>query len=541
MSRPKQASIAAFLIVALSVPAAIASGEDATAMDGAPQGPEVVVLEAGAQPRHELRYDLIEGQTEGFAMTAGGAGRVTDQGTRSPWVETPAMTFTGTSTVTAANEDGTYDIEMVIAEVAMTDDDVDPAVAEQLRAQMEGLTMRYRIDERGRVLQSETTATPGALAAGFQPGLIDSLSVQMVQPLPSEPVGVGAVWDVRSEAIDPSLGYTMVTTTTTTFDALRPDGTFELSGEGRIGSPDQELVIPGMPDSFKATLDELAGEVSYRWVIDPTKVVVGVEGGSTVVFAMTIDTGDGAQSSEMEMRMDMSQEPTTVVAADSDATAPPAAGSQAPTLSTPEDAIKEYLAGVADADVGRILGATAVDEVSEGFRFDLYSDRIYAFYPQAQYAPSEHLFFADITRALQAAKILDQVRMLAYSLLSEAPIGSEAVPGTELEPDPLHWGQEFVRQVDPSRLAGITLIDIVQPDPERADSEMMRSLYAKQQATLGADEVSERLAIISFEGETYAVGFTLLRYGDEWFVNLQSSPVAGTDPIGIAMPYTVEE
>ena len=64
-------------------------------------------------------------------------------------------------------------------------------------------------------------------------------------------------------------------------------------------------------------------------------------------------------------------------------------------------------------------------------------------------------------RAMQAAKILSQVRMLAYSLLSETPIGSETIRGSDLDPDPLRWGQDFVRQVDPARLAGIALIDIV--------------------------------------------------------------------------------
>jgi hypothetical protein len=231
----------------------------------------------------------------------------------------------------------------------------------------------------------------------------------------------------------------------------------------------------------------------------------------------------------------------TVVAAEPDTDVPMAAASRSSTLSTPEDAVQEYLAGVAAADVERIIAATAVDEVSAGLRFDLFTERISAFAPNAGYAPSEYPFFAEMTRASQASQILSQVRMLAYSLLSETPIGPQVIPGDDLHPDPLHWAQEFVRQVDPSRLAGITLVDIIQPDPERAESEMVRSLYAKQATPLGADEATERLAIFSFEGETYAVGFTLLRYGDEWRVNYQSSPLGGTDPIGIAMPYTVAE
>ncbi len=228
-------------------------------------------------------------------------------------------------------------------------------------------------------------------------------------------------------------------------------------------------------------------------------------------------------------------------AAEPEANETAAAPSVVPTLSTPEDAIREYLAGVADANVERILGATAVDDVSTGLQFDLITDRIGAFSPETRYAPSEFPFFAEVTRAMQTSQILSQVRMLAYSLLSETPIGPKVIRGPDLEPDPLRWGREFVKQVDPSRLAGITLIDIVQPDPERAESELTRSLYAKMAATLGADDATERLAIISFDVETYAVGFTLLRYGDEWLVNTQFSPSGGTDPTGIAMPYIVEE
>ena len=47
--------------------------------------------------------------------------------------------------------------------------------------------------------------------------------------------------------------------------------------------------------------------------------------------------------------------------------------------------------------------------------------------------------------------------------------------------------------------------------------------------------------LFSFEGQTYSLGFTLLRYGDDWLVSSQSSPIGGTSTIGTATPMSVEE
>jgi len=55
-------------------------------------------------------------------------------------------------------------------------------------------------------------------------------------------------------------------------------------------------------------------------------------------------------------------------------------------------------------------------------------------------------------------------------------------------------------------------------------------------AVQGADELTERVALVMLEGQGYLVGFTLLRYGDGWKVSSQSPPLAGTPSTGVATP-----
>ena len=54
----------------------------------------------------------------------------------------------------------------------------------------------------------------------------------------------------------------------------------------------------------------------------------------------------------------------------------------------------------------------------------------------------------------------------------------------------------------------------------------------------GADELTERLALVAWNGKDYAVGFTLVRYGSDWKVLNQVSSLAGTPVTGAAKPVT---
>ena len=203
---------------------------------------------------------------------------------------------------------------------------------------------------------------------------------------------------------------------------------------------------------------------------------------------------------------------------------------------TPDGAVREYLAGVAAADAGRVLEASAIDEIAEGYRFSESVDRFQAFLPHLMLAPAEYPFYVEVNRAQRADEIMSQVLMLAYGLLS-----GESIDGSALAPVDKAWAEAFVAQVDPARLAGITVMDTRFPRSDLESSGRYLENSATLAATYGADELTERLALFYFEGQTYSLGFTLLRYGDSWLVSSQSSPIGGTNTLGTATPMSVEE
>ena len=205
-------------------------------------------------------------------------------------------------------------------------------------------------------------------------------------------------------------------------------------------------------------------------------------------------------------------------------------------LATPEDAIREYLAGVAAADAERILGASAIDEVAEGFRFAENAELLGAFLPIQSLAPAEYGFFADINRAQQAYRILWSVQMLAFGLLSGEEIDPSGIVPVDRE-----WAASFVERLDPARLAGLEVIDIRFPDADLEHDRRYLENAARRASIYGGDDVTERLVLFSFEDQLYDVGFTLIRHGDAWKVLSQVSPLGNTSGLGTARPATAED
>jgi hypothetical protein len=208
----------------------------------------------------------------------------------------------------------------------------------------------------------------------------------------------------------------------------------------------------------------------------------------------------------------------------------------APVFETPEQAITHYFEGLAEADAEKILQACAIDEMSEKFRFDLYTERLRALLPTQSLAPADYPFYVETNKMQLTAQTFGRVKIFAYSLLSseEVDTGMTIVIDTERT-------NNFMRDVDPEKLAQVKIQKIALPD----EALMNEDRYQKNAATIasiyGADESTERVALFSFRSSYYYVGFTLLRYGEGWKISNQSSPIAGTNAIGAPEKTTKQE
>ena len=202
---------------------------------------------------------------------------------------------------------------------------------------------------------------------------------------------------------------------------------------------------------------------------------------------------------------------------------------------TPEHAIAAYIEGVAAQDLDKVLAATAIDKMSAEFDFIAYVDRLRSLTMVAP-APAGEPMFEAINKAAFTAQISRQVLFLTYGLLTT----SELVQGKTVLMDAA-GAAAFENEADPARLEGLTLSKVGLPMASMMSDERYLTNAASQAATYGADELTERVALLTLDGASYLIGFTLLRYGRDWGVSNQTSALAGTSSSGAPEPITPEE
>lgn len=211
--------------------------------------------------------------------------------------------------------------------------------------------------------------------------------------------------------------------------------------------------------------------------------------------------------------------------------APAGAQDASPSVATPEGAVRIYLDAFKARDLGTLMDVSAANPVAEQVDFVAYVERIRAWLPFQAPAPATDPFLVDLNRVQQLSQLLGQTRMLTYGLLTDVQLDGSAVTPVDAA-----WAEAFIDQLDLGRLDGLEIGEIALPDPEIMGSDRYRELTAKQAAVYGADEMTERVAVVSLEGRDWLVGFTLMRFGEAWHVAQQSSAIAGLPPTGAPTP-----
>lgn len=213
------------------------------------------------------------------------------------------------------------------------------------------------------------------------------------------------------------------------------------------------------------------------------------------------------------------------------AATPGTAQEASPSMSTPEGAVRLYLDAFRSRDLESLMDVSAVDPIAEQVDFTAYVERLRAWLPFLAPAPATDPFLVDLNRVQQASQLLGQTRILMYGLLTDVQLD-----GSTVAPVDAAWAASFMSQLDLSRLDGLEVDSIVEPDPELMAGERYREVMAKQAAVYGADEMTERVATVSLEGRDWLVGFTLMRFGDDWHIANQTSVIGGLPATGAPTP-----
>jgi hypothetical protein len=204
-------------------------------------------------------------------------------------------------------------------------------------------------------------------------------------------------------------------------------------------------------------------------------------------------------------------------------------------LNTPERVIKAYFDGITKKDINAVIATSAAKNMSERYDFSADVLRSRALSPYTP-APAIDPFFIEYNRRSFESSLLWKTRMLVYSLLAETDITS----GHNVQMD-AEGAAKFVDSVRLGRLSGLTVVKVAIPKPSIINSTRYQAHAARVAHIYGADTSTERMALIDFEGRLFQVGFTLLQYGNDWLIQDQTSPVAGTPSLGAAERVTPEK
>lgn len=163
--------------------------------------PIVKLTNPGGEPRAELTYALDKGAKQPLGMSMDMTMTLRMGGQAPPPITIPRMVMVLDMVVGDRNAQGEWKIDAALGRATVEPaGDQQEAMAKQMRPHVEGmkgLTMNYWVTPKGYVHDVKINIPPNfpAQAQQMLTGMNQSFE-SMVAPLPAEPVGVGATWEV---------------------------------------------------------------------------------------------------------------------------------------------------------------------------------------------------------------------------------------------------------------------------------------------------------------------------------------------------------
>jgi hypothetical protein len=213
-----------------------------------PSAPNITLLDPGEEPREELRYKLEVGATEKLTLTMSYHAENRLQGAAPQQLKFPSMRMVFEVEIIEALPGDRYRYQFELADTGLSD----TAGADQTLVKMAGAGLEKSVGMRGTaVVDAHGVIRDGNLE--IPPGLDPNMRVmmesmkssmeQLSSPLPPQPLGAGARWELRQ-----TLAQAQVSLEQTTNYELEQDdkGKRRLRGAIRQVADRQEVDLPNI-------------------------------------------------------------------------------------------------------------------------------------------------------------------------------------------------------------------------------------------------------------------------------------------------------
>ena len=287
--------------------ASAAAETPATSKSSGTGAARIKLLDPGAEPRKVLRLHPQPGDKESMVITMKIGMAVTAGDLPEQAVKLPTMKLVMDAAVkdVGTNGDISYDIMTSDANVA-EEPDVVAQVAEAMKnaaAGMKGIGGKGTLSSRGVNLNTDIKAPEGADPQVNQ--FVDQMKETMSHvsvPLPEEPVGAGAKWEVKMPV--KSQGITL--TQTETYELASLDGERGTAKTTITQTASRQKIDNPMVPGSKVDLTKMTGNGTSEGTFDLTRILppeASVEFHSEMLTTMT--TSNAGQKQTMGVKMSM--------------------------------------------------------------------------------------------------------------------------------------------------------------------------------------------------------------------------------------------
>jgi hypothetical protein len=269
--------------------------------------PIVKLLDAGKDPKTVLRFKPTAGSKTTLELTMKMSMEMALGGNSMPSPKLPEMKMAMDMTVKDVTPagDATYDFTLTSADVA-DDPAAMPQVVTAMRqalAGAKGMTGTAKVTSRGFTTEGEfkTPDNMDPKAKQLMDGMKQSLK-QMSAPLPEEPVGVGAKWEVQYNITQNGMSLTQIAQTElVSLEGNKAKLKLTLSQK----ADPQKVSAPGMPPGVEMQLTSLKSDGTGESNLDFGKLwPESSKAGLTSEIKMQMEQNGQKQDMTMKMGMD---------------------------------------------------------------------------------------------------------------------------------------------------------------------------------------------------------------------------------------------